>query len=372
MRVPAIALLILGLCSCGGGAATPPSIGAPVMAPASTSTLSTSASSGVSTMSTTTSSTASSGGTVQTASLQSDPNPIYLAYSDHVAVYANGATGNATPIRTFTTNGLTTLITADYSKNIYLVDTKNVIHEYRPTASGSGGEIATYDINASVPASTSPYSILGIGVRWDGGIALALTRNTSTGAFEESDFSIFDPSNKTLSTVEKLPGSVLEAGNALAVDGSGAVLIGYNSSSASNPFAVRRWYPQPSGFQDQGDVVAYNRVGQFHSFPGFAVSGADQLFAAVLNELFENDSAPLPPPTALSSSPADPEDPQQAAFGPHDRLFVLEYEATIGGNIDQQVASFATPHSDQSPTRILTLPTASGRFPPSPVGIVVP
>lgn len=209
------ALVGLSGCAGGGGAVVPP--GAPPLAPSAELRTAESTSSGL----------------------------LFAAFPDRVDVYRKDATGSPAPLRTITGMGSVRSVATDRFGNVYVGDGAAwTVREYGPLASGNAKPLHVY--TASTPPG--PHEITALGVRWDGGIAV-LASDTAAGT---SAFAMFEASDHSFEVKKQLAGE----GLALAVDGSGDVLVGHTDLNFdSQEAAIERFSPHPYGFHDDGTLV---------------------------------------------------------------------------------------------------------------------
>lgn len=359
-----VALLVM-LSACGGGggsAPTPPTtLGGSV--PAAPTTQSGSAAATATTLGAAASTSASD--VTEARARGADPNVIYYLADGVVSVYAKSASGNASPLRTFTVPEGARFIATDYSNNVYLASS-NTIWKYAPITTSNPQPIATYAL-----PNASQYTIEGIALRYDGGIAMLL-EGASTNGSSAFYFGIYNNNDGGFSIVEQIPDAVGEAGvdvtDPITVDGSGAVLAEYSTGIAYpyNIVEIRKWSPQSWGFEDVGPVGSHNAPccnPGFASY-GISASGSDQLVTGGFQpngsgtqaNLYASDNAPLPAPVVLSGVPFGS---IASAFGPKGRLFVYSAVPQPGFRAygPGMILIYPAKITSRTEPRVITLPS---------------
>ena len=351
MRFTALLVLTWLLCSCGAGGAGPT---VPAPQPAAQS---------ATTQAATTETTAT---TVTTASTSGAGGAIYLGYATHVDVYPKNASGAASPIRTLNVSAAAAILAEDSAHDLYVSDGSWSIREYRAGAQGNAAPIATYTLADPLPnPSAYDHFLNGIGVRWDGGIAVLVSRmpanSTAYSSQDEAYFGIVDPKSSQLQIVERIADGVSGppgASNGISVDGSGNVIVTYGYLAPFGPSTtlgseVRRFSTHPDGFYDDGPLTTFGNLDGT-----VAVSQTNQLYAA--QTLYPVDLAPLAAGTPLQV-PCCPIAPADAAFDAKGRLFVLSTQIR-DFPIDERgtfVRIFPPKSTSSTTPTILTITTGS-------------
>ncbi len=191
---------------------------------------------------------------------------IYVAFAHHVNVYPKAATGFAAPIRSITGLTETRSIAVDRFGNLYVGEaTSWTVRKFAPTAHGNAAPLKVFTASDPQPAGASTHSIVAIGLRYDGGIAVLAQR--TSGGQSSLTVGVFDPGYGGFDIVKQLP----EYGSSLAVDGSGNILFGHGSDQPGIAAFIERLSPHPYGYHDDGDLANFN---------GFDLSRGAGLFIA--------------------------------------------------------------------------------------------